>query len=85
MIPPLSLICLIASSMPSRWYCPGFASRPVMGITTPTRISLPDFPPFPHPAIAKAHIATSSKFRERLQTGIDRLMEKCVTAGDLRV
>jgi hypothetical protein len=57
----------------------------VIGITTPMRISLPDFPPFPHPTIVKADIAISSKFRERVQSGTDRFMEKCVTAGDLRV
>src|SRR6266478_2141041 len=39
-IPPFSLICLIASSIPSFWYCPGLASRPVSGNTTPTGISL---------------------------------------------
>src|SRR5271168_3924365 len=38
-MPPPSLISLMASLMPSRWYWPGLASRPVMGITTPMGMS----------------------------------------------
>src|SRR5260370_4642004 len=33
--PPASLICLIARSIPSFWYCPGLPSFPVIGRTTP--------------------------------------------------
>src|SRR5215510_5420766 len=40
-IPPLSLICLMASSMPSFWYCPGLPSRPLIGMTTPRMIESP--------------------------------------------
>src|SRR5713101_863970 len=40
-IPPLSLIFLMASWMPSLWYCPGLPSRPVMGSTTPIVIASP--------------------------------------------
>src|ERR1700724_1688177 len=38
-MPPAWLISWMASAMPSRWYCPGFASRPLIGRTTPTGMS----------------------------------------------